>query len=209
MNQAVTGVAEWLEAARRRGDWRLDPARFHAMEALWRRLRQQSGPVRVLLEDKLQRAAAAYAARLAEAAPSPAKPGPRPAAAPPDPLAQLNAAIRAGVQARSAPALPGEAQDESELASVRRFRRSWERGRSIAQVEQAVARRPAGAGPLNSHALLLQSLDLLRELSPDYLRRFLAQVESLHWLAQAREQHLPPAGRKGKPAATPRRRRKA
>jgi hypothetical protein len=56
------------------------------------------------------------------------------------------------------------------------------------QVEQAAARKPANAGPLNSHALVLQSLALMRELSPDYLERFLRQVESLQWLDRAAAQ---------------------
>ena len=50
----------------------------------------------------------------------------------------------------------------------------------------AVARGPAQAGPLNSHALVLRSLERLRELSPAYLRRFLGHVQTLQWLEDAR-----------------------
>jgi hypothetical protein len=206
---AAERPAQWLAAARQRGDWRFDPARFHAMEALCRRLQEQPEAVRVLLEDKLHRAAADYAARLAAAAQERGTGRHTADAAPADPLRELNAYIRTRMEARRTPTLPGEARDERELPSARRFRQAWERGHSIAQVEQAVARRPAAAGPLNSHALLLQSLDLMRELSPDYLRRFLSHVETLQWLAQAREQHLPAEGRKGKPATPTRRKRKA
>jgi hypothetical protein len=49
-------------------------------------------------------------------------------------------------------------------------------------------RKPANAGPLNSHALVLQTLSLMRDLSPDYLRRFVAGVEALQWLERASEQ---------------------
>jgi hypothetical protein len=45
----------------------------------------------------------------------------------------------------------------------------------------------------------------MRELSPDYLRRFLSQVESLQWLERARELHVPAQAKPGKPAKPPRR----
>ena len=75
-----------------------------------------------------------------------------------------------------------------------RMRRALRHGASAAsryrqqlrEVEHAVARGPAQAGPLNSHALVLRSLERLRELSPAYLRRFLGHVETLQWLQDAR-----------------------
>ena len=77
-------------------------------------------------------------------------------------------------------------------ARARRFRQAWTRRRSLEQVQRAVARAPANAGPLNSHALVLQSLELMRELSPDYLRRFLVHVEALQWLDAARQAYPRP-----------------
>lgn len=104
------------------------------------------------------------------------------------PLAQLNEAIRQQRAERAGATLPGDAPEQDELASVRRFREAWNRNRTLTQVEQAAARKPAQAGPLNSHVLVLQSLHLMRELSPAYLRHFLAHVESLQWLDEARQQ---------------------
>ena len=105
------------------------------------------------------------------------------------PLARLNRAILAERAERvAAQEEPGEAD---ELASVRRFRRTWTSLRIQDQVDEAVARKPANAGPLNSHVLVLQALDLMRELSPDYLERFLAHVETLQWLEKAATE--PPA----------------
>lgn len=111
------------------------------------------------------------------------------------PLAELNAYLREASARKAAAAGPGD--DPHELASVRRFRQAWDRHRADDQVAQAVARKPAHAGPLNSHVLVLQSLALMRELSPDYLRHFLVQVESLQWLERARERY--PARRAGPP----------
>lgn len=94
--------------------------------------------------------------------------------------------------------MPGEPADPEELLGARRFRASFERGHALDRIEQALARAPAQPGPLNSHALVLRTLDRLRELSPDYLRRFLLQVEALLWLERARELYPREAAKAGK-----------
>jgi hypothetical protein len=128
----------------------------------------------------------------------------RPRSAAAGPLAQLTESIRASVAARMEAAAPGESWDPDELINARRFRRAWDRGRTLDQVEQALARKPASAGPINSHALVLRSLEVMRELSPDYLRRFLVHVETLQWLDQAVEttpREQPKPGKPAKPAS--------
>jgi hypothetical protein len=204
---APAGWTARLEALRSDGGARLDPAQLRYLEALARRLAGQPEAVRRLLEGKLEAGIDAFAARLA-AAPARAPKPRHPTDA--GPLAGLNAYIRTATAARLPPPLPGEPRQDDELPSVQRFRSAWSRSRSQRQVEQAVARKPANAGPLNSHALVLQSLGLMRELSPGYLRRFLAHVESLQWLEQAGERHRQqkaadaaparPRGRRKKPA---------
>src|SRR5690606_34944513 len=92
------------------------------------------------------------------------------------PLADLNAHIRTAVADGAAPIGDGA---PGELPSVQRFRRAWSAVQVEDQLDAAVARKPANAGPLNSHALVLESLALMRELSPAYLGRFMAQVEAL------------------------------
>ena len=108
------------------------------------------------------------------------------------PLLELNAYIRERVARR------GLAEAGNELASVRRFRQSWERGQALDTVDDALARKPANAGPLNSHMLVLQMLDAARDLSPDYLRRLLVQLDALHWLEAAREKYPPAKSAKPK-----------
>lgn len=193
-------LPERLAALRGAGAARLDPARFHALEALARRLEGQPQPVRQLLERKLETGLAALAQRLAPA-PIAVRAG-KPTAGP---LAQLIEHLRSATQARQQAVPPGEAQDPHELPSARRFRQAWDGLRLLQQVDQAVAARPANAGPLNSHALVLQSLELMRGLSPDYLRRFVSALETLQWLEQARDQ-LPRPAAKGT-AAKPARRK--
>lgn len=129
------------------------------------------------------------------------------------PLADLNAYIRSARAAAADPLQPGEMHDEEELRSVRRFRRMWGGVEALQQLAQAAERQPANAGPLNSHVLVLRSLALMRELSPEYLRRFLVQVEALQWLERAAEKlpREPAKGAAGKAAAaakTPRKTRR-
>ena len=50
------------------------------------------------------------------------------------------------------------------------------------QVTQAIAQAPQNAGPINSHMLVLRSLGLMRDLSPDYLNRFMGYVDTLLFL---------------------------
>lgn len=118
------------------------------------------------------------------------------------PLARLNQSVRdASANGRGAEG-PGETRDPHELASVRRFRRSWSSHRAQDQLDQAASRKPANAGPLNSHALVLHALALMRELSPDYLRRFMVQVEALQWLERASEKYPPRQARQSKQGKT-------
>lgn len=168
-------LAQRIAELRNAGAAKRDPARLRYIESLARRIDGQPDPVKRLLQAKLQQAVDAYAERVVQKAPALA-----PAAAP-APLRQLNEHIR-----RSNAERRGDDASE-ELASAQRFRLAWERGRTLDQVEQAVARKPANAGPLNSHALVLHTLAQLRELSPDYLRRFVSYAESLQWLEQAKE----------------------
>lgn len=207
MNGAGEPAAR-LAALREAGASRIDPVRFQFLEALARRAQGQAEPVRALLREKLTAAIADFEQRSAQApaqgAPS-AQPGVARAEAMPSPLAALHASLRHAAAARLAAAAPGEIAPEHELANARRFRQAWQAGRTLEQVEQALERKPANAGPLNSHALVLHAMALMRELSPAYLRRFLALVESLQWLEQAGEPHAQP--RPGKTAPARRRRR--
>jgi hypothetical protein len=44
---------------------------------------------------------------------------------------------------------------------------------------------PQNAGPINSHMVSLRSLTLMRDISPDYLNRFMTYLDSLSCLDQA------------------------
>lgn len=127
------------------------------------------------------------------------KPAPTPA--PVSSLAMLNAHIAQAAQAaREAQGLatPHGQGPWPPLRSAQRFGETWERLGAELQVQQARQRAPRNAGPLNPQRLMVETLARMGELSPHYLRRFLAHTETLLWLEQAQGQLK--AGATGKPA---------
>ncbi len=199
---SVPPAAPLLSAWRDSGAWRLDPARFHTLEALAHRLDRQPSAVQRILQDKLAQGLADFARRLAAAPPgarqgAPAQ-GPGATADPKcPPLAALNASIR---QTR---ALRGRPSDGDELASVDGFREAWSRIHAQEQVARAATRQPMQAGPLNSQVLAFEALARMGEISPGYLRRFMLYVESLQWLEAASLSEKPQADKAGRRRAPP------
>lgn len=84
-----------------------------------------------------------------------------------------------------APATPAGTPPPGSLKSVRHFRRTWKRLNAEQRLAQSRAALPLNAGPLNSHHLVHRALQQLRDLSPAYFERFVAQVDGLLWLEQA------------------------
>lgn len=172
-----------------------DAVRARYVEALARRMRTAPEVVRRVLQARLQQQAAAGSdarGSVAEVEPVPLR---RQRAQPPKPatpLAQLNQYIATATQQPGGSARP-------ELRSAQTFRETWSRICAEDEVTEAVQRGPDNAGPLNSHMLVLRTLGLMRELSPDYLRRFMAHADTLLWLDQAGGRLKMPTG-KGKPA---------
>ena len=163
-----------------------DAVRVHYVEALTRRMQSAPPAVQRVLQAKLQREGVSVAPEQLTVVP--VAPPRRKAAVlrkPVTPLAQLNQYIADGVQP------PGAARPE--LRSAQAFRETWSRICAEEEVSQAVQRGPENAGPLNSHRLVLRTLGLMRELSPDYLRRFMAHTDTLLWLDQASARLKQPA----------------
>lgn len=183
-----------LASLREAGVHHHDPARFHYLEVLERRLATQPDAVRQRLTQRLQVAVSDYAQRVTRAAsPESETPGVRAAApvlasAHAAPLTRLNRYIQERTQAQIEQVDPEEGGNASDLKSVRGFSEVWAKIAADQLVLQAVDRGPENAGPLNSHRLMLRSLTLMRSLSPDYLGRFLAQMDALLWLDQVNQQ---------------------
>lgn len=80
-----------------------------------------------------------------------------------------------------------------ELKSVAFFRDTWLSLSVNQQLSAALAQVPDNAGPLNSHLLALQSLELMRDVSPEYLQHFMSYVDGLLWLELAENGSRPAA----------------
>ena len=72
-----------------------------------------------------------------------------------------------------------------ELRTARIFRSTWSKLSVDNRVTKALAQAPKNAGPINSHSLVLRSLALMRDISPDYLNRFTSFVDTLLCLEQS------------------------
>jgi hypothetical protein len=66
-----------------------------------------------------------------------------------------------------------------ELKTVRESRATWARLSVDKQLAQAMKQGPKNAGPINSHMLVLRSLAMMQEISPDYLSRMVSFVDTL------------------------------
>lgn len=197
---SATDAGATLDAWREHGDHRLDPVRFRFIEALARRAATHHGEARRILDDKLQQLLAAYGedvekTRGATIPPSTAKQQDRPD---PGPLAALldhiaRHAAPQGEEPSASDAARSLSSAPRELKSLGYFRSTWSRLSADRRLTQSLAAVPENAGPLNSHQLVHRALTLMRELSPEYLHRFMSHVDALLWLDRANAGSAAPA----------------
>ena len=185
-----------LAALRERGADRIDPVRFGFIEALARRAQTQHGAAKDLLDVKLAQAIDACTARCGAVPASAAADGETDGKAPPSPLADLvtrlaqhtppaDPAVAPEALPTTAGAIHLSAVPSGELKALHYFRDDWARLSVDQQLAEALAQGPENAGPLNPHRLVLRALQRMRELSPDYLNRFMSYADALVWLEAA------------------------
>ena len=172
-----------LAALHARGAQAFDPVRFSFLQALARRAAQHEGEARQLLEARLAQSVASFTEAMDAAASTPNAVAP--AKPEPSPLAELLEHL--GRHAADAPPPSGATRGNTppELKTLRYFRSTWTRLATDQRLTQALAQVPDNPGPLHSQHLVHRALTLMRELSPDYLQHFMAQVDALLWLEQA------------------------
>ncbi|MGF6639432.1 DUF2894 domain-containing protein [Paraburkholderia sp. MM6662-R1] len=204
LDDAIHAARARLDAWRASGAARLDPVRFHLLDALTRRAAQHSGEPRRVLEQRLAGLLADYTAEVERAAAdesaSQATSG--------DANAANDATLAALIERLArhharADAPHGAAYPD--LPAVDYFREVWSKLRTEKQLRQSLAQVPGNAGPLNSSSLVHRALSLMRELSPEYLKQFLSYVDTLSWLEQMNggaplEKEAPRAATTGKGA---------
>ncbi|WP_291935231.1 DUF2894 domain-containing protein [Limnohabitans sp.] len=163
------GAAWAAEAAQR------DPVGWHYIRVLAERTRTQTGPAQALLQAKLSTAVAQLQARLA----APQNPNTLPSRSTASPLSTLLQDMAAPSAERP---LSPSGHGRMDNPRVAQFRQQLGKISVQKQVTQAIAQAPQNAGPINSHMLVLRSLGLMRDLSPDYLNRFMGYVDTLLFL---------------------------
>jgi hypothetical protein len=182
-SDVTVSIRSTLDAWRERGADRLDPVRFHFIEALDRRAASHSGEARRILDDRLSTLLAAYARDLENAASQTAHAGEPARGA----LAGLieymsHRAPVDGDGPTTGHTLPRASYPEMEALDY--FRKTWTKISAERQFRQSLAQVPGNAGPLNSSSLVHRSLSLMRELSPGYLQQFLSYLDALSWVEQ-------------------------
>jgi hypothetical protein len=182
-DDAIHEARATLDAWRASGADRLDPVRFHLLDALVRRAAQHTGETRRVLEHRLSVVLDEYAAEVERAAAD--ESGSQSTAD------ETNAANDATLAAlieqlarHHARADAPHAAAYPELPALDYFREVWSKVRTEKQLRQSLAQVPGNAGPLNSSSLVHRALSLMSELSPGYLKQFLSYVDTLSWLEQ-------------------------
>ncbi|MDN7744432.1 DUF2894 domain-containing protein [Burkholderia multivorans] len=175
MTVDATQVRTMLDAWREQGAARLDPVRFHRLDALERRAAALDGDARRLLDARLAALADEYA-QLVARTPVPAEPdAPQAHAAPA--RASSRGALAGLVERLARDAQADRRGIDPELVDY--FRATWAKVRTEQQYRQSLDQVPRNAGPLNSNSLVHRSLSTMRELSPAYLQQFLSYLDAL------------------------------
>ncbi|WP_175702037.1 DUF2894 domain-containing protein [Burkholderia ambifaria] len=205
MTDDATHVRATLDAWREQGADRLDPVRFHRLDALEKRAAAFDGDARALLDARLATLLEGFAELVARAGEAAA--------------ASETAQASAQVPARGA--LGGLVEQLARDAQADRrgvdpelidyFRTMWSKVRTEQQYRQSLDQVPRNAGPLNSNSLVHRSLATMRELSPEYLQQFMSYIDALAWLEDLagggaqpeKEAPRAKAAKPAKPAAKP------
>ncbi|RQR37654.1 DUF2894 domain-containing protein [Burkholderia sp. Bp9143] len=176
MTDDATHVRATLDAWRVQGADRLDPVRFHRLDALEKRAAALDGDARALLDARLATLLEGFAEIVARAGDA----------------ATASGTVQATAQVPARSLLGGLVEQLARDAQADRrgidpalidyFRTMWSKVRTEQQYRQSLDQVPRNAGPLNSNSLVHRSLATMRELSPEYLQQFLSYIDALAWL---------------------------
>lgn len=197
-------IQSLIDALRQEGVHQFDPVRFHYIEVLSRRASAHQGSVKRILDGTLQAAVAALRQRFEQArSGGPHTDATADAAVHRQTLGDLVRHIAQHSPEKMDSRLDAPVAPRVELKSVRYFRSTWSRLSAEKQVTEALDQAPKNAGPINSHVVVLRSLALMRDISPDYLNRFMSYVDTLLCLDQGGK-GAPPAAKPPRTAKTAR-----
>ncbi|WP_090870514.1 DUF2894 domain-containing protein [Paraburkholderia diazotrophica] len=184
VSQGETHARATLDAWRAQGADRLDPMRFHFIDAMARRAAAHHGEARRILDERLSALLETYAADLNRendrCADDTVDDSPARARGPLGKLADYIVANQSSAEGNAPHRVTSNPQHET----LDYFRQTWSKLSADKQLRQSLEQVPGNAGPLNSSSLVHRSLSLMRELSPGYLQQFLSYVDALSWMEQ-------------------------
>ncbi|MFZ2634365.1 MAG: DUF2894 domain-containing protein [Desulfosalsimonadaceae bacterium] len=82
---------------------------------------------------------------------------------------------------------PSQHAGKTEFRSLKRFKETMMKLNSDRLVTRSILDLPENSGPHNSQMLATSSLSALRQISPNYLNRFVSHINTLIWLKLAGE----------------------
>lgn len=194
-----------LDALRDSGAAERDPIRFAYIEALARRAAGQPETVRQALNTRIGIAVGELAAR------PPGVPTEIAKESTASPLAELLVYISLHAHEPAPATQPAtgtsihqgdlsprlRSPQAPELKSVAYFHQAWSKLSTEQQLTQTLAQAPENAGPMNSQHLVLRSLQVMRNIAPDYLQGFMSYIDTLIWLEHANPSKLAAARSSG------------
>jgi hypothetical protein len=77
------------------------------------------------------------------------------------------------------------------LKSSRQMQLTQQRRSIVKRVELAIQQAPESPGPLNPQMLAIKALTSMRDVSPQYLSRYINYLDALFWLERAAERPAP------------------
>lgn len=189
MSEPAQDLSAQLAGLRLAGADQYDPVTCHYLQVLLERAARHQGQIKRLLDARLAQALQTLQGRFEQAQrdaqqaiASQEKSAPRAS------LGELARYIAQHAPEQVDASLDGASRSAAgsrpELKSVRQFRNTWSKLSVDKQVAKALGQAPKNAGPINSHMLVLRSLALMREISPDYLNRFMSYADALLCLDQ-------------------------
>ena len=169
MSEAL--IKSQLDALRQCGTSLQKPIEFFHIEKLADRARRQPEPVKLRLESRVLELIRALdpvpgvAANVVHIGSSPLR------------------ALVQDIHYRDAQPTSNRSLDDKrplqELKSVRDYRGAWSKLSIDRKVKVSLQQVPPNAGPINSHMVALRSLELMRDIAPDYLSRFVTYLDAL------------------------------
>ncbi len=192
----ISEVSQAIDSLREIGADTFDPVRFFYLQVLARRALSQQGPVKRHLDHRMAQALVTLRERFEQAKAETRQAVDHAAVKPSSsrlehtvhgsPLAELTRHLshHRSQDATDNMGGTGENRLRPELKATQYFRNTWAKLSVNKRVTQALNKAPKNAGPINSHMLVLRSLALMRDISPDYLNRLTAYVDTLLSLDQ-------------------------